>query len=68
MSEILESNEEAFKGRYLYRITQDDKVISEEEIVGHAYRPTWETLQGELVGAGFTQTDAPEGLLAWRRT
>ena len=24
-------------------------------------------LDDELAGAGFTQTDAPEGLLAWRR-
>ncbi|GAA4599049.1 hypothetical protein GCM10023194_78060 [Planotetraspora phitsanulokensis] len=66
-SEILESDEEAFKARYLYRITQDDKVIDEEEIVGYAYRPLWEPLRGELVGAGFVQADAPEGLLAWRR-
>ncbi|MGW6498602.1 class I SAM-dependent methyltransferase [Nonomuraea angiospora] len=65
--EILESNEKAYKARYLYRVTQDDKVISEEEIEGYGYRPTWETLQGELVSAGFVQTDAPEGLLAWRR-
>ncbi|GAA3246489.1 class I SAM-dependent methyltransferase [Nonomuraea helvata] len=65
-SEIFESDEESFRGRYVYRITQGDKVISEEELVGHGYRPTWETIQGELVGAGFVQADAPEGLLAWR--
>ncbi|WP_255415438.1 hypothetical protein [Streptosporangium sp. 'caverna'] len=41
-------------------------MISEEEIVGHAYRPVWETIEGELVGAGFVQADAPEGFLAWR--
>lgn len=66
LSEILESNEEALKIRYLYRITQDDKLVDEEELVGDAYRPVWETIQGELVGAGFVQADAPEGLLAWR--
>ncbi|MFF4778905.1 class I SAM-dependent methyltransferase [Microtetraspora fusca] len=68
-SEILESegsDGEVCKARYLYQITQDGKVISEDEIVGHAYRPVWETLEGELVGAGFVQTEAPEGLLAWR--
>ncbi|WP_433418327.1 class I SAM-dependent methyltransferase [Microtetraspora malaysiensis] len=65
-SEILESDGEACKARYLYQITQDGKLISEEEIVGHSYRPVWETLEGELVGAGFVQTEAPEGLLAWR--
>jgi SAM-dependent methyltransferase len=68
LSEILESNEEATYARYLYRVTQKDKVISEEEIIGHAYRPTWEVIQNELVGAGFTQTPAPDGLLAWRLT
>ncbi|MET7333349.1 class I SAM-dependent methyltransferase [Nonomuraea sp. NPDC005650] len=65
-SEIVESTEEAFKGRYLYRVTQGDRVVSEEEIVGHGYRPTWETLREELAGAGFVQSDAPEGLLALR--
>jgi SAM-dependent methyltransferase len=66
LSEILESGEEASKARYLYRITENDKVISEEEIVGHAYRPVWETVEEELVRAGFVQADAPEGFLAWR--
>lgn len=65
-SEILESTEEAFKARYLYRIRQENKVISEEEITGYGYRPTRETIHAELAGAGFTRTDAPEGLLAWR--
>ncbi|WP_181871110.1 class I SAM-dependent methyltransferase [Sphaerisporangium album] len=68
LSEILESDEEECKARYLYRITEGDKVISEEEIVGHAYRPAWEVIQKELVAAGFTQTDAPDGLLAWHLT
>ncbi|MEV4181403.1 class I SAM-dependent methyltransferase [Streptosporangium canum] len=66
LSEILESSEEACEARYLYRITEDDKVISEEEIVGVAYRPVWKTIEGELVGAGFVQVDAPDGFLAWR--
>ncbi|MGV9301933.1 class I SAM-dependent methyltransferase [Nonomuraea sp. NPDC004354] len=65
-SEILESTEEAATARYVYRITQGDTVVGEEEIVGHAYRPVWETLHGELTEAGFVQADAPEGLLAWR--
>lgn len=66
LSEILESSEEACEARYLYRITEDDKVIGEEEIVGSAYRPVWKTIEGELVGAGFVQVDAPDGFLAWR--
>ncbi|MER5326656.1 class I SAM-dependent methyltransferase [Streptosporangium roseum] len=66
LSEILETSEEACEARYLYRITEGDRVISEEEIVGSAYRPVWETIEGELVGAGFVQADAPEGFLAWR--
>ncbi|MER5426449.1 class I SAM-dependent methyltransferase [Streptosporangium roseum] len=66
LSEILETSEEACEARYLYRITEGDRVISEEEIVGSAYRPVWATIEGELVGAGFVQADAPEGFLAWR--
>ncbi|WP_433247061.1 class I SAM-dependent methyltransferase [Streptosporangium sp. CA-135522] len=66
LSEILESNEEACEARYLYRITEGDKVVNEEQIVGHAYRPVWKTIEGELTGAGFVRTDAPEGLLSWR--
>ena len=65
-SEILESHEEAFRARYLYRITEGEKVISEEEIIGYAYRPVWEVIQRELVSAGFTQTEGAERLLAWR--
>ena len=38
-SEILESDGEAFRARYLYRVTEGEKVISEEEIIGYAYRP-----------------------------
>lgn len=66
LSEILESYEGGCKARYLYRITEGDHVLSEEEIVGHAYRPVREVIQEELTNAGFTQTTAPESLLAWR--
>ncbi|MFI9597551.1 methyltransferase domain-containing protein [Nonomuraea sp. NPDC052265] len=67
-SEIADSDDEGAECRYLYRITQGDKVLSEEELVGRAYRPTRETLREELVSAGYVQTDAPDGLLAWRRS
>ncbi len=66
LSEILDSDEEACRARYLYRITEGDKVISEEEITGYFYRPPWDVLQRELVTAGFTQAEGAEGLLAWR--
>jgi hypothetical protein len=65
-SEILEPDEEACRARYLYRVTEGAKVISEEEIIGYAYRPARDVIQRELVSAGFTQTEGPEGLLAWR--
>lgn len=68
LSEILDSGEEACRARYLYRITESNKVISEEEITGYSYRPPWNLLQRELVTAGFTQAEGAEGLLAWRRT
>jgi SAM-dependent methyltransferase len=64
--EVLESGEEAFRARYLYRITEGQKVISEEEITGYGHRPAWGVLQRELVGAGFTQAEGAERLLAWR--
>ena len=66
-SEILESGDEGAKARYLHRISQDGKVISEEELIGYAYRPPWDMIARELGGARFIQADAPEGLLAWRR-
>jgi len=66
LSEFLESDEEALRARYLYRITEGDRVISEEEITGYAYRPVWDVIQRELVGAGFTQAEGAERLLAWR--
>jgi SAM-dependent methyltransferase len=68
LSEILESDEEAFRARYLYRVTEGEKVISEEEITGCGYRPAWDVIQRELAGAGFSQTDGAERLLAWRLT
>ena len=65
-SEILESDQEACRARYLYRVSEGAKVISEEEIIGYAYRPVWEVIQRELVSAGFTQAQGAERLLAWR--
>jgi hypothetical protein len=64
--EILDTDGEAFSARYLHRITEGDKLISEEEITGYAYRPPWNVLEHELVTAGFTQAEGTEGLLAWR--
>jgi SAM-dependent methyltransferase len=68
LSEIIEADEEACRARYVHRITEGGKVISEEEIVGHAYRPPWNVLERELVTAGFTQSEGAEGLLAWQLT
>jgi SAM-dependent methyltransferase len=66
LSEIVESGEEAFRARYLFRVTEDGKVITEEEMIGYAYRPVWDVIRSELVSAGFTQAEGAEGLLAWR--
>jgi SAM-dependent methyltransferase len=66
LSEILESDDESFRARYLYRVTEGEKVISEEEITGYGYRPAWDVIQRELAGAGFTQTEGAERVLAWR--
>jgi SAM-dependent methyltransferase len=66
LSEFLESDEEALRARYLYRITEGEKIVSEEEIIGYAYRPAWDVIRRELVSAGFTQTEGAERLLAWR--
>jgi SAM-dependent methyltransferase len=66
LSEILDSDGEACRARYIHRITEGDKVISEEEITGYAYRPPWDVLQREVESAGFTQADGADGLLAWR--
>jgi hypothetical protein len=66
LTEILDSDEESCRARYLYRITEGGKAISEEEITGYSYRPAWNVLERELVTAGFTQVEGAEGLLAWR--
>jgi SAM-dependent methyltransferase len=66
LSEILQGDGETFGARYLYRVTEGEKVVSEEEITGCACRPVWDVIQRELVSAGFTQTQCAEGLLAWR--
>jgi hypothetical protein len=65
-AEILDTDGEACRARYLYRITEGDTVIDEEEITGSAYRPAWDVLQRELVTAGFSQVEGADGLLAWR--
>jgi cyclopropane fatty-acyl-phospholipid synthase-like methyltransferase len=66
LSEILGTDGEATRARYVHRITEGDKVISEEEISGCHYRPAWDVLQRELTTAGFVQTEGAERLLAWR--
>ncbi len=66
LSEILDSDGEACRARYLHRITEGGKVISEEEMTGYAYRPAREVLWRELEDAGFVQTEGADGLLAWR--
>jgi hypothetical protein len=68
LSEILDADGEACRARYLHRISQAGKIISEEEITGYAYRPPRNVLQHELVTAGFTQAEGADGLLAWRLT
>ena len=68
LSEVLESDEDACRVRYLYRIAEGEKVISEETLTGHSYRPTWNVLRDELTAAGFDQADRADGLLAWRHT
>jgi SAM-dependent methyltransferase len=66
LSEILDADGEAYRARYLHRITAGDKIVGQEEITGYAYRPQWSVLERELVTAGFAQTEGAEGLLAWR--
>jgi SAM-dependent methyltransferase len=65
LSEILESDEESRRLRYVYRVAEGEKVISEEELTGRAYWPTGNVLRRELTEAGFTQAEGAEGLLAW---
>lgn len=67
LSEILETDGEATRARYIHRITEGDKVISEEETVGYGYRPPADVLRDELTASGFVQADGADGLLAWRR-
>lgn len=64
--EIGGGSEDASQARYIHRITEGDKVISEEEITGWLYRPAWDVLQRELTTAGFVQAEGTERLLAWR--
>lgn len=66
LSEILDTDGEAAYARYIHRISEGDKVISEEEITGYAYRPARDVLQHGLASAGFVQAEGAEGLLAWR--
>ena len=66
LTEVLDPDGEACRTRYLYRITEGDTVISEEEITGCSYHPEWGVLRQELAAAGFTQAEGAEGLLAWR--
>ena len=47
-------------------IAEGGKVISELEITGSSYRPTWNVLRRELADTGFVQSEGAEGLLAWR--
>lgn len=65
-SEILGSDEQAWQARYVYRVTDGDTVLAEDEITGYSYRPPWHTLRRELTAAGFSQADGADGLLAWR--
>jgi SAM-dependent methyltransferase len=65
--EVLESDRERCRRRFVYRITEGDQVIEEEEKIGYAYRAPWDVLEPELTSAGFTQVEGAERLLAWRR-
>ena len=65
LSQVLDRHGETSRARYLYRVTDGSKVVSEEETTGHTHRPPWDALQRELASAGFTQTQGAEGLLAW---
>ena len=67
LMEVLDADEETCRARYLHRVTEGDKIISEEDLTGFAYRPPWDVLERELVTAGFVQAEGADGLLAWRR-
>lgn len=64
--EVLDADGETCRARYLHRVTEGDKIISEEDLTGYAYLPPWNVLERELVTAGFAQAEGAEGLLAWR--
>lgn len=66
LSEIADTDQESCRARYVYRITEGGRVVSEEEITGRAYRPLREVLWRELASAGFAHADEAEGLLSWR--
>jgi SAM-dependent methyltransferase len=66
LSEVIESDEEGSLVRYVYRITDGGKAISEEELTDRSYRPSLDMLRRELAAVGFTQTEGAGELLAWR--
>jgi hypothetical protein len=45
--------------RYLYRITEGDTVISEEQITGCSYHPAGNVLRQELIAAGSPRPKEP---------
>ncbi|WP_084962612.1 class I SAM-dependent methyltransferase [Thermoactinospora rubra] len=65
--QVLEVGEELVRARYHYRIRHRGVVISEDVVVGDAYRPSMATVERELAEAGFLPGTAPDGLLSWRR-
>ena len=68
LTEILDPDGEACRTRYLYRITEGDTVISEEQITGCSNHPAGNVLRQELIAAGFTQAEGADGLLTWHLT
>jgi len=66
LSEVLDSDGEACRARYVYRVSDGASVLSEEEITSYSYRPSREILRNELESAGFVLAKEAEGLLAWR--
>lgn len=66
-SEIIEATPEYGTARWVYRVTQGERIVSEHAETAKGYRVTLEQLRKELNDAGFDQDDAPEGMLAWRR-
>lgn len=66
LAEILATDGEAARARYVYRITDGDDVISEEEITGCTYRPARDVLEREVTSAGFVQAAGADGIVGWR--